>query len=65
MRHQPGEGPDCSQVGEPGGVAEPTSDLGCADHAHAGSRADDPIGVDLLVERGDPLVQGLDLVADR
>jgi hypothetical protein len=64
VRYESGEGSDRGEVGEPGGVTEPADDLWCADASHAGNRADDRVGIDLLVEFGDPSIQGLDLVAD-
>ena len=59
-----GERADGGEVGEPGGVAEAAGDLGRADATHARSGAHDTVGVDLLVQLSDALVQGVDLIGD-
>jgi hypothetical protein len=62
--NEPGERADRSEVGESPGVTETAGDLGRADDTDAGSGANDPGRVDLLVEDGDALVEPFDLLRD-
>jgi hypothetical protein len=64
LGHKAGEGADAGQVGEAVEVARVAQDGRREDGPEPRGRADDSFRVGLVIENGDPLVGGGDLVVE-